>query len=43
MVTPYTGVWIETMISDSKGWLAKVTPYTGVWIETKLNLATILL
>ena len=34
MVTPYTGVWIETEIGISHPAVLKVTPYTGVWIET---------
>ena len=33
-VTPYVGVWIETL----RGWRylssRQVTPYVGVWIET---------
>ena len=33
-VTPYTGVWIETCMGDSKSLRFTVTPYTGVWIET---------
>ena len=33
-VTPYVGVWIETLKSmpQLKGFI--VTPYVGVWIET---------
>ena len=33
-VTPYVGVWIETI--RLRAWMAwtPVTPYVGVWIET---------
>ena len=39
MVTPHTGVWIETYCA--KKWLrqAPVTPHTGVWIETSAEVA----
>ena len=33
-VTPYTGVWIETVQLFSYCRRYRVTPYTGVWIET---------
>ena len=33
-VTPFTGVWIETIVLDSIPYLVPVTPFTGVWIET---------
>ena len=33
-VTPYVGVWIETVWSGSGGGGDTVTPYVGVWIET---------
>ena len=34
IVTPFVGVWIETLyhITDCTHWL--VTPFVGVWIET---------
>ncbi len=37
LVTPGTGVWIETASVTSKGTLLAVTPGTGVWIETVLD------
>ena len=33
-VTPYVGVWIETLISAICRKVRGVTPYVGVWIET---------
>ena len=33
-VTPYVGVWIETMLAAAILAGAMVTPYVGVWIET---------
>ena len=33
-VTPYVGVWIETLTVGLAGEISKVTPYVGVWIET---------
>ncbi len=33
-VTPYVGVWIETVPADKRGKANSVTPYVGVWIET---------
>ena len=33
-VTPYVGVWIETISAMSTSIAAMVTPYVGVWIET---------
>ncbi len=33
-VTPFTGVWIETVEVDIDAIEADVTPFTGVWIET---------
>ena len=36
-VTPFAGVWIETMLlklTDQKG---AVTPFAGVWIETLMD------
>ena len=34
-VTPYVGVWIETVKLLDELDNYKVTPYVGVWIETK--------
>ena len=35
-VTPYVGVWIETILpKDWTDW-THVTPYVGVWIETQV-------
>ena len=33
-VTPYVGVWIETLQVGHAKRLHCVTPYVGVWIET---------
>ena len=33
-VTPFVGVWIETMWSWQTWWKKQVTPFVGVWIET---------
>ena len=33
-VTPYVGVWIETLSDKVKYYTHAVTPYVGVWIET---------
>ena len=33
-VTPYAGVWIETVFSSCHTDRNYVTPYAGVWIET---------
>ena len=33
-VTPYVGVWIETVCRCRAGRCTDVTPYVGVWIET---------
>ena len=33
-VTPYVGVWIETLIILFSYRQYYVTPYVGVWIET---------
>ena len=35
-VTPYVGVWIETLPANRKQNISGVTPYVGVWIETDL-------
>ena len=34
IVTPFVGVWIETVWFDGKRRKRKVTPFVGVWIET---------
>ena len=34
-VTPYVGVWIETMRRGNRLRKYVVTPYVGVWIETR--------
>ena len=34
VVTPHTGVWIETLMFDACNAMREVTPHTGVWIET---------
>ena len=33
-VTPFVGVWIETLIGGLFGKHNTVTPFVGVWIET---------
>ena len=33
-VTPYVGVWIETIKEENQFVEPVVTPYVGVWIET---------
>ena len=35
-VTPYVGVWIETLPASRKSTRNVVTPYVGVWIETDI-------
>ena len=35
-VTPYVGVWIETIVVNTLIGCIDVTPYVGVWIETML-------
>ena len=37
-VTPYVGVWIETVFSSYLFFWYCVTPYVGVWIETFCTL-----
>ena len=37
-VTPYVGVWIETVTSFSLPSSCSVTPYVGVWIETVCDI-----
>ena len=34
-VTPFAGVWIETITSSGWRGVARVTPFAGVWIETR--------
>ena len=36
-VTPYAGVWIETITTSVFVTYALVTPYAGVWIETGIR------
>ena len=33
-VTPFVGVWIETLVIFVKKQTHQVTPFVGVWIET---------
>ena len=35
LVTPFVGVWIETLIYLHVSVIMKVTPFVGVWIETR--------
>ena len=37
MVTPHTGVWIETKPYIKSILEILVTPHTGVWIETQMG------
>ena len=39
-VTPYVGVWIETVSGWSERNRERVTPYVGVWIETVIPMFT---
>ena len=34
-VTPFVGVWIETLAQPSSNVISSVTPFVGVWIETR--------
>ena len=34
-VAPFTGAWIETLISAIIGGFVPVAPFTGAWIETQ--------
>ena len=36
-VTPFVGVWIETLSGMYKSETSLVTPFVGVWIETKVT------
>ena len=37
LVTPFVGVWIETLHREKSMMMDKVTPFVGVWIETLLG------
>ena len=41
MVTPFVGVWIETLHHQGKRLGRSVTPFVGVWIETLLIIGGI--
>ena len=41
IVTPYVGVWIETIKLWRPWELCRVTPYVGVWIETTFTLLSL--
>ena len=36
-VTPFVGVWIETLGMQTQYRCELVTPFVGVWIETYIN------
>ena len=38
-VTPFVGVWIETLMRSRYVGVLTVTPFVGVWIETWWNCA----
>ena len=38
VVTPFVGVWIETMDLSTQLEQVNVTPFVGVWIETTLRI-----
>ena len=38
IVTPFVGVWIETLIMPPLLCVSDVTPFVGVWIETDVPL-----
>ena len=38
MVTPFVGVWIETLLLRHRQYQRLVTPFVGVWIETFASL-----
>ena len=42
-VTPYVGVWIETLTRFARHGRKTVTPYVGVWIETTLTAGALTL
>ena len=33
MVAPFTGAWIEILLSDAADMNERVAPFTGAWIE----------
>ena len=35
-VTPFVGVWIETLPEQCEYFQQSVTPFVGVWIETTI-------
>ena len=35
VVTPFVGVWIETILNLRESSGMQVTPFVGVWIETQ--------
>ena len=35
IVTPFVGVWIETLQKSQENVNKSVTPFVGVWIETE--------
>ena len=37
-VTPFVGVWIETLQKSQENVNKSVTPFVGVWIETVISL-----
>ena len=37
-VTPFVGVWIETLFIVFESFKIEVTPFVGVWIETGIEL-----
>ena len=43
LVTPYVGVWIETIKEENNFVEFKVTPYVGVWIETVMITVLVIL
>ena len=40
LVTPFVGVWIETLIVERVSTEVAVTPFVGVWIETGIRRNT---
>ena len=40
-VTPFVGVWIETVKAGESYKLVGVTPFVGVWIETTLSFVSL--
>ena len=38
-VTPFVGVWIETVYQNRNTKNLAVTPFVGVWIETKVSIS----